>query len=49
MSTVRRIAIVGGDVVSPQGSTAADVLIEDGLIAQVGNVDRGGSELILDI
>ena len=46
MSTVRRIAIVGGDVVSPQGSTAADVLIEDGLIAQVGNVDRGGAELI---
>jgi dihydropyrimidinase len=41
-----RTAIVGGSVVSPQGSVAADVLIEDGVILQVGEVDRAGSEVL---
>jgi dihydropyrimidinase len=41
-----RVAIVGGTVVSPEGSTAADVLIEDGVILQVGEVDRGGAEVL---
>jgi dihydropyrimidinase len=46
MSAARRTAIVGGEVVSPQASVAGDVLIENGLIAQVGEVDRTGAELI---
>jgi dihydropyrimidinase len=41
-----RTAIVGGTVVSPQGSLAADVLIEDGAILQVGEIDRRGSEVL---
>ena len=36
MSARRRTAIVGGAVVSPEATVAADVLIEDGLIAEVG-------------
>ncbi|HMG98038.1 MAG TPA: amidohydrolase family protein [Gaiellales bacterium] len=46
MSAGRRIAIVAGEVVSPEGATAADVLIEDGLISQVGEVERSGAEVI---
>ena len=42
----RRIAIVGGEVVSPQATVAADVLIEDGVIAHVGNAERDGAEVI---
>ena len=41
-----RLAIVGGTVVSPAGSTPADVLIEDGVILQVGAIDRDGAELL---
>ena len=41
-----RIAIVGGHVVSPASISAADVLIEDSLIAAVGEVERGGAEVI---
>ena len=46
MSRGRRIAIVAGEVVSPEGATTADVLIEDGLISQVGEVERSGAEVI---
>lgn len=42
----RRIAIVGGEVVSPQATVAADVLIEDRVIAHVGKVERDGAEVI---
>ena len=42
----RRIAIAGGQVVSPQAMVRADILIEDGVIAQVGDIDRGGAEVI---
>ena len=42
----RRTAIVGGTVVSPQASAAADVLVEDGAILQVGRIDRDGAEVL---
>jgi dihydropyrimidinase len=41
-----RTAIVGGTVVNATGSTVADVLIEDGTILQVGEVDRSGAEVL---
>jgi dihydroorotase-like cyclic amidohydrolase len=41
-----RTAIVGGTVVSPDGSRRADVLVEDGLIRAVGEVDRDGAETV---
>jgi dihydropyrimidinase len=41
-----RTAIVGGTVVSPQASLAADVLVEDGVILEVGEVDRAGAEVL---
>jgi dihydropyrimidinase len=46
VSAPRRIAIAGGGVVGPGGTVAADVLIENGLIAAVGDVDGGGTEVI---
>jgi dihydropyrimidinase len=46
VSASRRIAIVGGEVVGPQATITADVLIEDGVVAQVGTVERGGAEVI---
>ncbi len=42
----RRVAIVGGDVVSPSATVAADVLVEDGTIVQVGDVERDGAEVV---
>ncbi len=42
----RRIAIVGGTVVGPQASAAADVLVEDGVILQVGRIEREGAEVL---
>ncbi len=42
----RRVAIVGGTVVSPRASVAADVLIEDGVIVQVGEVERAGAQVL---
>ncbi|MDX6536832.1 MAG: dihydropyrimidinase [Gaiellales bacterium] len=44
MST--RVAILGGSVVGSQATIPADVLIEDGLIAEVGEIDRSGAELV---
>ena len=41
-----RVAIVGGTVVSPTASTAADVLVENGVILQVGEIDREGAEVL---
>jgi dihydropyrimidinase len=41
-----RTAIVGGRVVGPQSSVLADVLIEDGTILQVGEVDRAGADVL---
>ena len=41
-----RTAIVGGTVVAPDGSRRADVLVEDGLIRAVGEVDRDGAETV---
>ena len=38
--------IAGGTVVSADGSRAADVLVEDGTIRAVGEVDRTGAEVI---
>jgi dihydropyrimidinase len=43
---VTRTAIVGGTVVSPQRSVAADVLIEDGEILEVGEIDRAGAAVL---
>jgi dihydropyrimidinase len=37
---------VGGTVVAPDGSRQADVLVEDGLIQAVGEVDRDGAETV---
>jgi dihydropyrimidinase len=42
----RRTAIVGGEVIRPGATAAADVLIEDGVIVQVGAVDREGAEVV---
>jgi dihydropyrimidinase len=39
-------AIVGGTVVAPEGSAAADVLIEDGTIREVGRVARPGADAV---
>jgi dihydropyrimidinase len=39
-------AIVGGTVVGPDGSARADVLVEDGLVVEVGEVDHSGAEVI---
>ena len=41
-----RIAILGGTVVAPGGTAAAGVLVEDGRIRAVGDVDRAGAEVI---
>ena len=41
-----RTAIVGGTVVAPDGSRRADVLVEDGLIRAVGEVDRDGAKTV---
>jgi dihydropyrimidinase len=42
----RRVAIVGGRVVSPTATVTADVLVEDGTIAHVGEVERAGAEVV---
>jgi dihydropyrimidinase len=39
-------AIVGGTVVGPDGSARADVLVEDGVVAEVGSVDRSSADVI---
>jgi dihydropyrimidinase len=39
-------AVVGGTIVSPSGSVAGDVLVRDGAIAAVGEVDRTGAEVV---
>ena len=42
----RRVAITGGAVVGPEETVVGDVLIEGGLIAQVGDVDRAGADVV---
>ena len=42
----RRVAITGGAVVGPEATVVGDVLIEGGLIAQVGEVDRSGADVV---
>jgi dihydropyrimidinase len=39
-------AIVGGTVVGPDGSVRADVLVEDGVVTEVGSVDRSSADVI---
>jgi dihydropyrimidinase len=39
-------AIVGGTVVGPDGSASADVLVEDGVVVEVGTVDATGADVI---
>jgi dihydropyrimidinase len=39
-------AVVGGTIVSPTGSAAGDVLVRDGVVAAVGDVDRSGAEVV---
>ena len=39
-------AIVGGTVVGPDGSARADVLVEDGLVTEVGSIDPSSAEVI---
>jgi dihydropyrimidinase len=39
-------AVVGGTIVSPSGSVAGDVLVRDGAIAAVGDVDRTGADVV---
>ena len=39
-------AIVGGTVVGPDGSGRADVLVEDGVVTEVGSVDRSSADVI---
>jgi dihydropyrimidinase len=42
----RRTAIAGGTLVSHHGSARADVLVEEGVIMAVGEVDTSGAELL---
>jgi dihydropyrimidinase len=37
---------VGGTLVRPEGSAPGDVLIRDGVIAAVGQIDRSGAEVV---
>jgi dihydropyrimidinase len=39
-------AVVGGTIVSPSGSGAGDVLVRDGAVVAVGDVDRSGAEVV---
>ncbi len=39
-------AVVGGTLVRPEGSAPGDVLISDGVIAAVGQIDRSGAEVV---
>ncbi len=39
-------AVVGGTIVSPSGSAAGDVLVRDGAVLAVGDVDRSGAEVV---
>ncbi len=39
-------AVVGGTIVSPAGSAAGDVLVRDGVVVAVGDVDRSGAEVV---
>jgi dihydropyrimidinase len=41
-----RTAVVGGTIVSPQGSALGDVLIEDGVIRELGDVDTSGAAIL---
>ena len=38
--------IAGGTVVGPDGSVRADVLVEDGVVTEVGSVDRSAADVI---
>jgi dihydroorotase-like cyclic amidohydrolase len=40
---IARTVIAGGTVVSPLGQTVCDVLVEDGVIQGLGDVDRSGA------
>jgi dihydropyrimidinase len=42
----RRTAIVGGTVVNAHAAIAADLLVADGVVAQLGEVERSGAEVI---
>jgi dihydropyrimidinase len=42
----RRTAVIGGTVVSPSGSFAADVLLDGGVVVDVGDVDRSGAAIV---
>ena len=42
----RRVAIVGGRVVSPTAARTAEVLVEDRTIVHVGEVERAGAEVV---
>jgi dihydropyrimidinase len=46
MRSGRRTVIAGGSVVSPDATAVADVLVEDGLVADVGEVDHAGCDVI---
>ena len=39
-------AVVGGTIVSPAGSAAGDVLVRDGVVVAVGDVDRSDAEVV---
>jgi dihydropyrimidinase len=41
-----RTAIVGGTVVGPRGSFAGDILLDEGVIREVGRIDSVGAEVI---
>ena len=39
-------AIVGGTVVGPDGSACADVRVDDGVVTEVGSIDRSSADVI---
>jgi dihydropyrimidinase len=41
-----RTALVGGTVVSASGSHPADVLLDEGVVAEIGQVDRTGATVV---
>ena len=45
MSALER-RVVGGTIVRPEGSAPGDLLIRDGVIVAVGQVDRAGAEIV---
>ena len=45
-SADRPLVVAGGTVIAPDGRARADVLIEGGVVAAIGEIDRAGAEVV---